>query len=158
MSAFIVDKVHIDVLIRAGLNARYKPMAWYYGDKSSQLTYENVDEVGQMLLDECVLSVSSRYDDDKPTTLPGPNDAYWLIPYQYRERPIVPPPVVMLCIVRCYMYQSNEHPEWKISEAKAYCDALMDDLINKLPGYSDAPWGWTEEEDAKLNGKMVRLV
>lgn len=158
MSAFIVDKAHIDVMVRAGLNVRYKPMSWYQNGQRGQLTYENVDAVGQMLLDECVRSVGHRYDDDKPTTLPGPTDAYWLIPYKYEDKPVVPPPVVMMVQVRCYMYQSNEHPEWEQSEAKAFCESLMVDLIHKLPGYDDAPWGWTEEEDEKLNGRMVRLI
>lgn len=158
MSAYVVDKVHIDVMVRAGLNVRYKPMGWYHGGKHHKLTYENADQVGQMLIDECVRSVGDRYGNDKVTELPGPNNAYWLIPYKYEDRPMIPDAVTMLKVIGCYEYQSCECEDWQQSEAWAFCDSLKGAQYNRLPGWDDATRDWMAEDDNKLNGNMVSLM
>ncbi|GAI15189.1 unnamed protein product [marine sediment metagenome] len=65
MSAFVVDKAHINAMIDAGLSVRYRPMHWYPEGKegSSSLTEINASEVGQILLEECIKSVGYRYCD-----------------------------------------------------------------------------------------------
>lgn len=145
MSAWVVEKAHVNLMVDAALATRYKPFTWYTQDgECHQLTDENRDEVGQMLMDECVKSVCYRYDDSEITDLPGRADAEYLIPFKYKMFATPPPPVVILKQVRCYMYQSCEHNEWETSSAKAFCDSLISSLIGRLPGYEEAPWGWEE--------------
>ena len=155
MSAYVVDKATIDVMVRAGLRVRYKPMIWYHVGQRYQLDDLTADRVGQMLLDECVRSVSYRYQDDGITELPGPVNAYWLVPYKYRDVLPLPKPVEILKVIDCYEYQSCEHPEWETSEAKAYCQVLRSHMISCLPGYEEAPWGWEEDDEKRLNGEVV---
>lgn len=151
MSAYVVDKETINLLVRAGLHVRYKPMTWYNADQRYQLDESTADLVGQMLLDECVHSVSHRYQDDGITKLSGPTNAYWLVPYKYQAGLHLPTPVVILKAIACYEYQSCEHPEWETSKAKAFCETLRKIIISWLPGYEEAPWGWDKDNERALN-------
>lgn len=144
MSAFIVGKEHINAMITAGLSVRYKPLRWFHDGKWHELTFDTADQVGQMLLDENVKSVSYLYSEDDITNLPGKTDAEWLIPFKYH--PIAGdqmPALWAIKITGCYEYQSCEHPEWKDSEAKAFCEALKEAKLCSIDGYDDAPWEWT---------------
>lgn len=148
MSAWVVSKAHINAMVHAGLHVQYRPMHWYPKGKegSSSLTDFNASEVGQMLLDECVKSVCYRYDDSEVTDLPGPTNAEWLIPFQYKHLINPPTLVEVLKMISCYEYQSCEHPEWEDSEAHCFCRALRKCTISRLPGYEEAPWGWDKVE------------
>ena len=139
MSAFVVDKAHINAMVNAGLSVRYKPLHWYTKDEESHvLNDENADEVGQMLLDECVRSVSHRYDDSPRTDLPSRSDAEYIMPFSFKPFYQPLPPVQMLKLISCYEYQTCEHQEWKDNEAHAFCHALRSATINRLPGYEEA--------------------
>lgn len=142
MSAFVVSNAHINAMIDAGMLVRCRPFTWYPKDKTGpkQLTYENASEVGQMLLDECIASVSCRYGEDGLTELPGPANAEWVIPYKYKRMANPPTPVEVLKLIDCYRYQSCEHPEWDDSEAHCFSKALQARTIDLLPGYDEAPW------------------
>lgn len=142
MSAWVVDKAHINAMIDAGLRVKYPPMTWHHNDKPHELTAGNASEVGQMLLDECVKSVSYRYEDSKVTELLGRTDAEYLLPFEYRRFANPPSPVEILKQIDCYEYQSCEHPEWESSESHSFCQALRHCTIDRLPGYDEAPWGW----------------
>jgi len=156
MSAFVVDKAHINAMIDAGLSVKSRPMHWYPEGKegSSSLTQLNASEVGQMLLDECVKSVCYRYKDSEMTDLPGRTDAEYLLPFQYKRFANPPTPVEVLKLISCYEYQSCEHPEWKTSEAWHFCQALRQSTIGRLPGYDAAPWEWETWPEETL----VRLI
>lgn len=156
MSAFVVNKTHINAMLHAGLAVSYRPLTWYYGGTHHELNDLTINAVGQMLLDECVKSVCYRYDDSEMTNLPGRIDAEWLLPFEYHFTYKRPTPVEALKLIDCYAYQSCEHPEWKESEAKSFCDALRSNTIGGLPGYEDAPWGWDDPEYYKL--ETIRLV
>jgi len=144
MSAFVVDKAHINAMIDAGLSVQYRPMRWYFeGEEgSSSLTEVNASEMGQMLLEECIKSVGYRYRGSEVTDLPGRSDAEYMIPFQYKRFANPPTLVEILKIISCYEYQSCEHPGWKSSEAYAFCQVLRKCTIARLPGYDEAPWGW----------------
>lgn len=148
MSAFIVNKSHIDAMLRARLGRAPNYLSWYHKGTHHQLTIDNADQVGQMLLGECVRSVSYRYPNDPLTELPGRTDAEWIIPYTFYLMGRRPTPVQALKLISCYKYQSCEHPEWESSEAQAFCEALTATLIQNLPGYEEAPWEWEEERPA----------
>jgi len=150
MSAFVVNKEHINAMITAGLNVRYKPLRWWHNGKPHTLTHDNASTIGEMLLQENVKSVSYRYEDSEITNLPGKVNAEWIIPFIYRYTYAVPTAVEVIKIIQCYEYQSCEHDEWELSSAKSFCDALTKAQFDRLPGYDDAPWGWdkpiTKEE------------
>ncbi len=150
MSAFVVGKEHINAMLIAAVSVRYG-MSWVHNGEYHKLSHDMLDRVGQMLLDENVASVLYRYEDCTIAKLPGKTNAEWLIPFAYS--PIVrrvPTALEAIKLVSCYTYQSCEHPGWETSEAKAFCDALVANLICQLPGYSEASWQW--EDKSKVRG------
>jgi len=145
MSAFVVDKTHIDVLVRAAINRDYHSELRYYHDHSwREVNHQTADTVGQMLWDENVRSVSYRYPHDSLESLPGRVDSPWLTPYLYRFNTPVATAVEVLKAITCFEYQSCEHPGWETSEAHSFCKYLKDHAINQLPGYDAAPWNWQD--------------
>jgi len=146
MSAYVVDKAHINAMLNSWIhsNARWFHNGWH------ELTTENANEVGQMLLDENIRSVMCRYEDSTITDLPGRIDAEYLIPFVHRYTRRKPKAIEAIKLAQCLDYQSCEHPEWETSEAKAFCDALIQSMIFELPGYDDAPWEWREPVTEQL--------
>lgn len=164
MSAFVVDKAHIDAMVRAGLMYSRFGLRWFaveYGSDefdlqrdTRQLEHGTADQVGGMLVAENVVSVAHRYSPagrigegwEDNLDLPGPVDKYYVERYSY---PVmggrVPSPVEALKLIDCYEYQSCEHDGWRDSEAKRFCEALRSALIGALPGYEDAPWEWRSD-------------
>jgi len=161
MSAFMVDREHIDALVRAGLadvthrlrwinpevraqvetaNGHVNPEDW--SSVWAELRHDTADSVGEMLISANLLSVTHRYPDTlEGGGVPGPCEEYWRDSYSYPMNGPDFSPVVILKAIACYEYQSCEHPEWERSEARAFCEALRDYTIVRLPGYDDAPWG-----------------
>src|SRR3989304_3286724 len=83
MSAWIVSKEHIDVMIATGM--QYGRHGWQgnlnwsvreEGDGPTayrELTYESADEIGRMLWNENVRSIEARYPDTAESgDYPGP--------------------------------------------------------------------------------------
>jgi len=157
MSAFVVDTVHIDALLTAGLRLPHewqRPLAWFWPaldagtdagswtsdelleqarQRRHQLTETTAGRVGAMLLAENRRSVDHRYDEQD-----------WEQPYLFTAVPGTPDPVVVLKAIDCYRYQSCEHPGWASSEAQQFCLALQALAISHLPGYDRAPWDITD--------------
>ena len=159
MSAFVVDKAHINAMVDAGLRAQYKPMHWYTRDEAGQITMHslvdsNASEVGQMLLDECIRSVGARYEGSEITDLPGRTDAEYIIPFEFKLFLDPPTPVQVLKLISCYEYQSCETDDWETTEAYHYCHALRANTIDRLAGYDAAPWEW----ETWPADNLVRLV
>jgi len=160
MSAFEVDKTHIDVMVSAALIRRHgEALRWYY-DKQEEIphtqagealpsrheaylaalaktrrevTRDNAGMWGALLVAENRRSVNWRYEEDEIEE-----------PYEFTEYAGNFNPVAILSAIACYEYQACEHPEWKTSEAKAFCDALRMSMIHMLPGYGNAPWEVTD--------------
>lgn len=150
MSAYVVDKAHINAMVQFGLlhiPQYHGPLSWRYNGMARYLTRETSNTVGQMLLDENIQSVRYRYQDSAITDLPGRTDAEYLLPFEAYPIYNLPTSVEALKLIACYEYQSCEHPEWPTSEAFAFCEALRDQAINTLEGYDEAPWEWTQEHD-----------
>ena len=149
MSAFEVSNTHIDALVNAALRGdRHGPLSWYFGEiewdgdidhynaalakARREVTRENAETWGAVLLAENRASVNYRYTEDEIEA-----------PYIFTEIPGhlgALDAVAILKAIRCYAYQACEHPEWKASEARAFCDALTVQMINMLPGYDAAKW------------------
>jgi hypothetical protein len=150
MSAFIVDKAHIDALIQAGIRSGSPArgsytLRWRVGEnpewtgdyegysvklreQTRELTRHTQDRVGAMLWNENRRSVDHRYDEAND------REVYRFAPSK------VTTPVAILKALDCYEYQSCEHDGWETSEAHAFCAALRRAMIHALPGYEDAAW------------------
>jgi hypothetical protein len=131
MSAWIVSKKHIDLLVT--LAAQYELM----DGKTEQ-------QFGQILWDENYRSVNSRYDDNES-------------PRQYEFTPY---PVETLSTIaqikqaRCYIYQTCETDDYAQTVAIMFAETLATILeqegnfyipsgksVRDLPGWESAPWG-----------------
>jgi hypothetical protein len=152
MSAWVVSKTHIDLLITAGLQfPKYGNLRWNASEDDDQwvtaeLDHMNADEIGGKLWSENLASVSYRYPNDGSGERPGPVDFEdeQVLTYSHSSIPGRIDPIVVLNALACYEYQSCEHPGWKRSESKRICDALRLDAISRLSGMSDAPWAFDD--------------
>lgn len=177
MSAFMVDKEHVDLLVAVGIKGvrgrsvrpdhSWNRPSWYATDLSRldpetvttamwrmerrQIDYTTADEVGAMLVATNLDSIHARYPDtiEAPEETPGPIERYWEHEYRWADPRYVPTAVEALKAISCYEYQSCEHEGWEDSEAKRYCEALRDAVIHHLPGMDDAPWDWSAETIAE---------
>jgi len=149
MSAYVVDREHIGYLVeaatsRAILGHGSHCFRWYHRGQSHELPVgdpERSAEIGQMLWDENVNSVLSRYPDCTKDKLPGPIGEDFVYGKHEANPWATIDPVQVLCSCHCYRYQACEHPDWKDSEAAAFIDSLIDVACHRLPGYEKAVWG-----------------
>jgi hypothetical protein len=145
MSAYVVDRDHIRYLVSAALYTSYRERSrsfrWYDSNGWQDLTHENASEVGQMLWNECMRSVSYRYPSDTEDQLPGPTTETFIYYHHLVGRGWIPelPQVFMSC--DCYEYQSCETPDWEQSSAFAFLRSLRKSAWQLVPGYGDAEWG-----------------
>ena len=176
MSAFIVSRAHIDAIVSlalvgpTGRGPKYPGDGWHgptwfaeqpdrdswsiadYSNNRRRADYTEADELGQMLLGECIRSVSARYRDDSIDELPGviAETATWaadgIESYRYRHPRRRLTAVEGLKAIACLEYQSCEHEQWEASEALRFLEALRRSLINALPGYDDAAWDISSSE------------
>jgi len=165
MSAYIVDKTHIDLLVTAAEQLspqHYGGFRWYHGSDRQKLNYENRHEVGIMLWSENLASVMGRYPDDKDGERPGPADFTDtdVLGYRFAEVPgVTNDPRLIAVVAKAidgYEYQSCEHDGWEASSAAAFCTALRRLLLKQLPTYEEADaWEFT---DRNLLIKMRRAL
>jgi|SRR5579862_6512310 len=152
MSAYVVDKHHIDCLVSAALRAHpagqpgsTRNLSWWRVDEDGEYAgwrelsvyaeqmiddeykaYYTPSALGQILVDENVASVAYRYPSDNVDggELPGPCDAYYLGPYVYEDPRLEMTPGAVFRAIDCLDYQSCEHEGWRKSEAFAFLTAL----------------------------------
>lgn len=140
MSAYVVEAEHINVLLWAGRYGFRRPgrnLTWVYDNPTrvNQLTEDNLDQTGQMLVDANTASVNHCYFD---------NPVHEAYEYHY-TRPLHTSwsIVEVLKALQCYEYQASEPRNWQHTEAYAFCRELQDMLTQAFPGYDPAPWGIT---------------
>lgn len=166
MSAYIVGKDHIDLLVSATVEAGHNGLRWYPVDNLRGLDLDDVhylrrdanaetaDRIGAMLIGENIESVRFRYPDDTDEELPGPTVRHWKRPYTWEP---VPAPLYtaadVVMAVDGYEYQACEHPRWPVSEARLFCDALRWHYAGKLASGSKA-WEWTRPSV----GTVIRVI
>lgn len=124
MSAWIVTKAHIDVLVHA-LGRR-------------ELMDISPNEAGAILWRENYRSVNYRYDERSRTPS-----------YTYSQPPVKWSPDQLTKIVGCYTYQTCERPDWEQSKAFALVETLSEALdregAKRDSAEADtAPWGVCE--------------
>ncbi len=121
MSAWVVSKQHIDLLVSALRTFEIAP------------TGKSVDEIGRELWGENVSSVNYRYGAEDETP-----------PYTF-TMPDLTTVTVIYKQARCYDYQSCEHPQWEASTAYRWINLLirkLDPMVDdSSDAYSLAPWG-----------------
>lgn len=174
----MVDKEHIDVLVLAARLVRSRNriassgLAWWipnedglFGGWRTLEPYRmgdqpmmTSDELGHMLWQECLASVLYRYPEDTPETVPGLVSHPWTKPYVYEAPGFQPTPGEVFQTIDCYSYQSCEHPSWYRSEAESFCRSLRSAWCGFVPGYHEAPWGWTDEDVAKRKREHHKLT
>ncbi|MGW0061410.1 hypothetical protein ACWDTT_15970 [Streptosporangium sandarakinum] len=138
MSAFTVSEEHINTIVNAGLRLPYGDVLRWKGpdDAWVELTGATADRVGNMLWQTNFRSVNYRYEEDELEPV-----------YNYRPLARQIHPLAALKAIKCYRYQSCEHPEWEGSEADRFTDSLIYSLIGALPGYSTLPWVIGSDEE-----------
>ena len=151
MSAWIVSKRHIDLLVSVILRSEAVPEAGV-----------DANTIGTELWTECHRSVNYRYSENEPVP-----------DYHHEPYPLDVAGdgyLFLLKQVDCYRYQSCEHPGWESSAACRWTDELRQMWIRRasreFPGsalapapagrpwtasypaaYERAPWG-IDDEDA----------
>jgi hypothetical protein len=131
MSAFIVSKAHIDRIVSTANRWRYSDMRM------------SPDDLGRMLWLENLKSVAYRYPDDRDGDRPGPSGLTddQIAHYRWTPTPELTP-VEALKAIRCYDYQSCEHPGYETSQARRFVQIFTEEAISRLPGYDRATWEW----------------
>lgn len=171
MSANVVSKFHVDLLVRAAIHAREpgEGFMWWQVDEDGEYAgwheldefaerltprhegheYVSPSQLGQMLVNENVMSVHHRYPDDNPDVgeLPGPIDAYYMGPYVYENPGYTLSPGEVFAAIDYYDYHSCEHDGWRSSEAFAFCEKLRNRYCKKVAGYGASPWGYDGPDD-----------
>lgn len=155
MSAYICQKKHIVFLVEAAISPRIltrhdSAFRWYWhtaeGMQRAEIgtgDFDRAAEAANMLWRENIKSVSHRYPNESSATLPGPiGEDFDIVATDFRVFTSDIDPVQVFKSLHCYEYQSCEHGEgWRMSEAKAFCDALAGRTARSLVGYDKAEWG-----------------
>ena len=116
MSAFIVGNDHIDALMTFCIDKR---VSFYNGVERVQITNQNAEEIGRILLDENVKSVHYRYEGRIENDELNAGADYSFRRFSHYAGPLSP--LKIIWGVRCLEYQSCEHPEWEQSIAWRIC-------------------------------------
>jgi hypothetical protein len=187
MSAYMVDRDHIDFLVQSALAGATDSRGWlgsgdrhfsYYSHARGVRVYVDpyADEptsdahsetippsvLGQRLTDTNLESIQARYPDtiEDPEGTPGPCERYWEQPYVFTPidtgrqvysiaagLKLAVEPVACTAEAAAhighYEYQACEHDGWRESDAFAFCEALRERLLDKLPGAENASWGFS---------------
>jgi hypothetical protein len=138
MSAFIVGNDHIDALMTYCIDNR---VSFWNGTDRVDITSDNAEEIGRILLDENVKSVHYRYEGRIE-----PDEKNAAADYGFRRfGPIEP--LKAIWGVRCLEYQSCEHPEWENSIAWRISQAIIHEAIRHIP-CDEGMWEITRKEAA----------
>jgi hypothetical protein len=160
VSAYVVSKRHVDLLVRAALahGADGCRMQWWQVDadgeydgwriidadaerrrETHEASYWTPSMVGQMLVSANVLSVVCLYPDTDPSLgdLPGPVDAYYVGPYVYEDPGRVPSSGETFRLIDQLDYQACEYDGWRRSEPFMFQEALRQRACRNVDGYDD---------------------
>lgn len=149
MSAYLVGKDTIDLLVSAGLwAARDGCMPQACGHSLDTDAFTVIDDdgsrvmdlVGRMLWAENLASVAHRYPGDVSGDRPGPVGLTDADIYGYVTQLVAVDvePGVIAAAVHCFEYQCCETSTWSSSPSADYCRAVSRWLLRALPGYGGA--------------------
>jgi len=141
-----MSKLDIDVLVSvmlygpAGAGDEWRPL-----DRTEGLPPEKLPAIGTRLGRMLWrMNADNVLDPEEDEPLPE---------YVFERPPCELTAVEGLKAVHCYVYQSADDQErWNGSEAQGVCYWLERALTRYVPGYDDAPWGWSARDvDARLD-------
>ena len=139
MSAWIVSTEHINLIVTAavGFDLIKESAAQELADEMTMSNYASVN----YRYDDNDTPVTSVYKEVQPDTNSLRDNSKEDLVYA----------VFMFKQVRCYAYQSSEHPKWNNSFSKEICDLIEDRLVDMAEmdigdildseTYNDSPWG-----------------
>lgn len=137
MSAFLVSKAHIDLLVNLDLHGpsdleRSQPWG---------LSSYSPDELGKLLWGENLRSFRTRY----PGLPKNRSIAYSVANYEFQ-----PPPYQLTLVeankaLHCLRYQSCETDDYETTLAAQWTNEMLSTLEHCVPGYELAPWHWSED-------------
>lgn len=166
MSAFVVCREHVDVLVRLAISgasdaepaarrldfpARIEDQSgrWRRVAPVDDLQHADLidpSEVGRILWAENALSVGHRCGE--PVADPGEE-------YAYRDPGFAPTSAEAAKALVCIEYQSCEHPGWAGSTAAGIVQTLRAAVLASLPGTDQAPWAWDADAVAARRGRKA---
>ncbi len=137
MSAFRVDKHHIDALVCAGMSNDYAHaysnsgvLTFDYRGITHKLDSMGGQEIGAALVDLNNRSVNTLYREDIAPE-----------PYEVKGLNVeVLTPVVILSLIAGFRYQACEFVGWDDTLGAQYLRVLEKAAIHALSGYDNAPW------------------
>lgn len=174
MSAFIVTPEHIKELatyavvkdrsVSMYVDPRYLK---YHVKEETAKIFETLDitdnvQIAQtyacILYNENIRSVKHRYNDESFESLPGLIEKPEYIKIELKDllNRRVWNPVHILKMCDCLDYQSCETDDWRQSDAYQLLLAIKEAAISTLPGYEEAPWGYSEPIISKKEVKKER--
>ena len=142
MSAYIVSKRHIDMLVTVAFYGPQReiavsPMGMWSKPNFIYITQDlntqdmTPDDLGQLLWDENYRSVNARYNEDEKAP------EYVFEPL---ERGKVPTIWQAYSGIDTYEYQACEADDWYTTPAFRFCVALKDKLVKFSAGYRETKW------------------
>jgi hypothetical protein len=144
VSAWIVSKTHIDVLVRGLIEAG----GYFHRGIWVPVGEDNASEVGQMLWRENHKSINYRYGERKSTpayryvtpdkfitTSRVWGNVKYLEPQSHVDRGLLAKQL------HCYNYQTCEHETYYKSRAFSVVLQLGYEASSYVQGYEDAAWG-----------------
>lgn len=144
MSAFVVSKHHIDVLVSAAIDLEMTATTEGW---EQRVDFSNADAVGRMLWGENVRSVAFRYRlwfENQNEALTYQAD---VAAYRFHFYPMIRAGAAAKALV-CFEYQSCECDDYEASPAARFVGQMSRRLLKKLPGYEADPWGIDDAEQA----------
>ena len=141
MSAYVVEREHIVYLVKVAVQKNVK---YYQNGDWVKITKENQADIGQILWNENIRSVSGRYPGSGIDDLPGRiGESYELNQGNFRGCLMHTDPAQVLMSIRCYDYQTCESDDFETTEAWRIKEAIKSEMIRIIS--DDKEWGYPKE-------------
>jgi hypothetical protein len=149
MSAFMVSKTHIDVVVtlaeRAGLLSFLDAPEWPGNGRMTP------DQLGRALWAANAASVAARYPDD-PVMAP---DQAEIAAYTWRQ--VAAGPMAALKAIHCLRHQCSSISVFSQTWQDLTLRTIERAAIERLPGYREAPWS-IEDRAPVAPYRVIRTV
>jgi len=151
MSAFMVNKDHIDLLVSAAVN--WRCLDFYRANQfPGAPDKHDVDQVGTALWAENARSLTAAYGKRGCNEMAG--DQY-RTGYRYRDLQVrggANYAVTILKACNCFDYQACETDDYHSTWAAKWIDNLRGHALHKLPGYDEADgWDYVRKGDEPIS-------
>jgi hypothetical protein len=137
VSAYFLDKLHIDVLVSGAIDLHSTTRLRKNGPLIDILP-DNAEAVGRMLWAENARSVNHLNVQLGHGSNPVLEEIVGFYGFEYRRDLC---PTVISKALACYEHQACECPAYPDTPAYDFASRLARQLIKKLPGWDKAPWG-----------------